>query len=358
MSLATQDLLRKSSLYTEAKKVVLQHPQPNIACIEHQLGIDRVQATTLFGAMLGDILDFNISTGDALVKAELRLPQRDARPLAQRLSIAQAWMQEAQCLVIVAGQGMIAHLDEQGGEPELTVHSTSASLAKHSSAWNDPAFTADAFHSRPHWAFAAYRSYLAHSRATKLNADVAVIKQWCDSRPQGAFIYTSLVDGRFQKAGFPLARVYERNGTIHRLQCAANCSDSREVIWPSFSVRSHAIAALGACLPEPPQCPYCNASLRPNCLLPHDQYWNTSRRNRQRNLLEDWLARSRSPLFILLGVQAHETRLHQFVARTRGRQCIHMYMDSEEENQFDGTSVMVPFDQALASLRSAMNREV
>lgn len=277
MPLAVQKALRQSRLYASAKQCVLHHQSPSIALLQEQLGLSRVQATALLGAMLGNILDFNPATGEVRITLGAGQGPVDRIPIEQRLAMAQAWIDQAPCLVIVAGQGMDAGMQ---GQVHEMAPADSLQLTRYQAAWNDPAFTAETFHDRPQWAFSAYRAHLEERRAAKLHAGYAVIKQWCDMRPQGAFVYTSHVDGRFQKAGFPLSRVYESCGTIHRLQCAANCSESREIVWSSFSVRSDAMATASASLPEPPQCPCCDACLRPNCVLPHDRYWNASRRNR------------------------------------------------------------------------------
>ncbi|WP_407945852.1 Sir2 family NAD-dependent protein deacetylase [Paraburkholderia metrosideri] len=40
----------------------------------------------------------------------------------------------------------------------------------------------------------------------------------------GASVFTSNVDGQFQKAGFFESRVHECHGSIHTLQCTEACS--------------------------------------------------------------------------------------------------------------------------------------
>jgi len=41
---------------------------------------------------------------------------------------------------------------------------------------------------------------------------------------KGHFVYTSNVDGQFQKAGFTSDRIVECHGSIHRMQCLVPCS--------------------------------------------------------------------------------------------------------------------------------------
>ncbi|MDH5859183.1 hypothetical protein [Lampropedia aestuarii] len=350
MALAIHTALRQSRLYTKAKQCVLQHHNPSIALIQDQLRIGHAQATALFGAMLGDILDFNAATGEVrIIAVSSDQEPAPAISIEQRLAMAQTWIDEAACLVVVAGQGMDAEATVQTHVHLQGIAAIKAYQPSAPAAWLDPALTAQAFLDQPQWAFAAYRSHLAVSRAAPLHSGCAAIKQWCDGRAQGAFVYTSHVDGRFQKAGFPLSRVYESEGTIHRLQCAAHCSESREIVWSSFSVRSTAVAASNESPPESPQCPCCDAPLRPNCVLPHDRYWNPSRRNRQQTLLDGWLERSSTPLLILVGVQAHETQLQQFAAQmqARGSQCIELHVDGEDSYQGDEAALCLSINQAL-----------
>ena len=41
--------------------------------------------------------------------------------------------------------------------------------------------------------------------------------------PRGGFVYTSNVNGHFQRAGFSPDHVYEVHGTIGAMQCLDDC---------------------------------------------------------------------------------------------------------------------------------------
>ena len=62
--------------------------------------------------------------------------------------------------------------------------------------------------------------------------------------PQGAFVYTSNVDGQFQRAAFDGDRILEVHGSIDRLQCTADCgvgvfsADSTEVTIDEKTMRA------------------------------------------------------------------------------------------------------------------------
>ena len=51
-----------------------------------------------------------------------------------------------------------------------------------------------------------------------------------DTKKYGAYIFTSNVDGQFQKAGFKDERVMECHGSIHHMQCIDNCQG---MLWSS-----------------------------------------------------------------------------------------------------------------------------
>jgi NAD-dependent SIR2 family protein deacetylase len=67
-------------------------------------------------------------------------------------------------------------------------------------------------------------------RRTVPHAGFALLRRIAERLPQGAFVFTSNVDGQFQKAGFAADRVAECHGSIHHLQCIDGCHDG---IWPA-----------------------------------------------------------------------------------------------------------------------------
>jgi NAD-dependent SIR2 family protein deacetylase len=54
---------------------------------------------------------------------------------------------------------------------------------------------------------------------------------WGERLPHGVRVFTSNVDGQFQRAGFD--GVAEAHGSIHHLQCLRPCSDD---VWPAGDV--------------------------------------------------------------------------------------------------------------------------
>jgi NAD-dependent SIR2 family protein deacetylase len=103
---------------------------------------------------------------------------------------------------------------------------------------------------------------------------------------RGAFVFTSNVDGHFQKAGFADNRILECHGSIHFLQCSRSCSDD---VWSADDFHPE-VDEEQCFLTSPfPRCPKCGDVARPNILMFDDWAWNDTRTKRPRMRLERWL---------------------------------------------------------------------
>lgn len=83
----------------------------------------------------------------------------------------------------------------------------------------------DAFESDAPLAWGFYGHRLRLYRNTEPHRGFALLQALAGDLPYGAFVFTSNVDGQFQKAGFDPERVLECHGSIHWLQCLRDCSD-------------------------------------------------------------------------------------------------------------------------------------
>ena len=74
----------------------------------------------------------------------------------------------------------------------------------------------------PHFAW----GYFAHQYSLYKNAipheGYRGLLELCQSK-EDYFVVTTNVDGLFKKAGFPIEKVHEVHGTIHKLQCSMPC---------------------------------------------------------------------------------------------------------------------------------------
>lgn len=110
------------------------------------------------------------------------------------------------------------------------------------------------------WQFYGHRQKLY--RDTAPHAGFQTLRRWCVAMPAGYFVFTSNVDGHFQKAGFPAERIVECHGNIFALQCLRPCSTR---IWEASRPVGHDS--------ELPRCPGCGGPARPNVLMFGDFDW-------------------------------------------------------------------------------------
>ncbi len=101
----------------------------------------------------------------------------------------------------------------------------------------------------------------------------------------GSFVFTSNVDGQFQKAGFSEERIMECHGSIHHLQCIDNCQG---MIWSADGTEVGISEDFRAYDPLP-ACPFCGAVARPNILMFNDYGWEYARTDGQRERLVKWM---------------------------------------------------------------------
>jgi NAD-dependent SIR2 family protein deacetylase len=82
------------------------------------------------------------------------------------------------------------------------------------------------------WGFYGHRMNLY--RATTPHAGFGILLRWAERMKAGAGVYTSNVDGAFQKAGFHPDCVMEVHGSCHWMQCLDSSCDAG--LFPSDSV--------------------------------------------------------------------------------------------------------------------------
>jgi NAD-dependent SIR2 family protein deacetylase len=134
------------------------------------------------------------------------------------------------------------------------------------------------------WAFSGhrlnlYRNAIPHKGFLQL---LEIAKQ----KKGGYFVFTSNIDGQFQKAGYDEQKIVECHGSIHYLQCTRPCSeDIWEVNDLNIEIDEHAFEATSPL----PQCQSCGRIARPNVLMFYDNTWNEERTEKQEKRLRKWL---------------------------------------------------------------------
>jgi NAD-dependent SIR2 family protein deacetylase len=211
-----------------------------------------------------------------------RKPMSQPNNVATALQQAAEAIRTAEALLIGAGAGM----GVDSGLPDFRGDE---------GFWNAyPPFRGRKFShlSRPAWfdsdpaeAWGFYGHRLKLYRTKQPHEGFTLLRRWAESRPFGYFVFTSNVDGHFQKAGFAEDRIFECHGSIHHLQCARLCCSQ---IWPAEDI-SVAIdeEAFRALLPLP-SCSRCGGVARPNIVLFDDLDCLPTRTAEQRRRYRDW----------------------------------------------------------------------
>lgn len=134
------------------------------------------------------------------------------------------------------------------------------------------------------WGFYGHRHNLY--RDTTPHDGFALLRRWGEALPGGYFVFTSNVDGHFQKSGFHDERVFECHGSILHLQCARPCSDD---VWPAEGLVVNVDPATFRAVQPLPRCRNCGGMARPNVLMFGDGHWVADRAIAQQRRYQAWL---------------------------------------------------------------------
>jgi NAD-dependent SIR2 family protein deacetylase len=134
------------------------------------------------------------------------------------------------------------------------------------------------------WGFYGHRMNLY--RSTQPHDGFGILLSWAKRMPAGAFVYTSNVDGHFQRAGFDVNQVMEVHGSLEWLQCMDHCGAG---IFSSISTRVEIDEETMRAREPLPACPSCGALARPNVLFFNDGEWDPARSYEQEVRFNAWL---------------------------------------------------------------------
>ena len=153
-----------------------------------------------------------------------------------------------------------------------------------------------ATHPRLAWGFYGHRLQLY--RETVPHTGFQILRELAQNMRHGAFVYTSNVDGQFQKAGLNASRMVECHGSIHFLQCAHTCTTA---IWSADDLVVDVDPDTCRLRSALPQCPDCGGLARPNILMFSDWSWLATRTDIQQFCFESWRKQVQRPVVIELG---------------------------------------------------------
>lgn len=192
----------------------------------------------------------------------------------------------ADALVVTAGAGMGVDSglpDFRGDQGFWRAYPVYAKLGLSFSSMANPRwFTTD-----PAFAWGFYGHRLELYRRCVPHEGFALLRGFGERLRHGAGVFTSNVDGQFQRAGFAPERIIEAHGSIHHLQCLADCGVGLVDAAP-FSVTVDP-ETLRAAAPLP-ACPRCKGLLRPSILMFGDGGWDPTRGAEQESRFDAWAA--------------------------------------------------------------------
>jgi NAD-dependent SIR2 family protein deacetylase len=155
-----------------------------------------------------------------------------------------------------------------------------------------------AFVRHPELAWGFYGHRLQLYRETQPHRGFTILREIAAQLPEGALVFTSNVDGHFQKAGFAAETVWEVHGSIHHLQCTEPCSDH---LWSADEFQPVVDPVTCRLISPLPTCPRCGALTRPNILMFNDWGWQETRSELQEARCTAWLKSAKKPIIIELG---------------------------------------------------------
>jgi NAD-dependent SIR2 family protein deacetylase len=153
------------------------------------------------------------------------------------------------------------------------------------------------------WGFYGHRFELY--RKTTPHEGFALLRHWAAKKEHGCFVFTSNVDGHFQKAGFAEEQVTECHGSLQHLQCVKPCCAAS---WPAaadlhFEIDPATMRAGG----DLPLCQSCGGLARPNVLMFGDEKWSPGRATTQQVLFRAWLRSLARGKFAVIEIGAGPT---------------------------------------------------
>lgn len=215
----------------------------------------------------------------------LRQDQRIENDTDAQARLAAAAVKAADALLITAGAGLGVDSglpDFRGTQGFWRAYPVIAKLGLSFAQMANPSW----FNVKPPLAWAFYGHRLNLYRQTMPHPGFRRLLEIGSAKPGGCFVFTSNVDGQFQKAGFAPERIVECHGSIHHFQCAAPCSDE---IWDAAAEVVRLEPSSFRALEPLPRCRNCPALARPNILMFDDWSWLSQRTDAQQQRFARWL---------------------------------------------------------------------
>lgn len=236
------------------------------------------------------------------VVANLVMATMKAANLITELQRAAMAIRNAKALVVTAGAGLSVDSglpDFRGREGFWREYPPLKKQGINLTDMNNPRW----FENDPQMAWGFFGHCHNMYKSTDPHEGFRIIKSWTDRMEKGFFVYTSNVDGHFQKAGFAPEKIVEVHGSIYYLQCIN--PDLYSDVWALpkdyyFNVDEDTLHLIGPCPRGPPNIEKCLA--RPNILMFGDWHWISKRTDEQEsrfNRFKKSLIKEETPYVVL-----------------------------------------------------------
>jgi NAD-dependent SIR2 family protein deacetylase len=206
---------------------------------------------------------------------------------------------------------------------------------------------------RQAWGFYGHRFNLYN--ATQPHEGFEIMRRWAKGKSDNYFVFTSNVDGHFQKSGFANERVVECHGSFSHLQCEKPCDRHT---WPADDLEIIVNEETMLAEESLPSCLECGAMARPNILMFGDMTWISARRDKIVDGYASWLANVPRTDMVIVEVGAGTAvpsvrRQSEQVAQSKYAQLIRINI--RESQGPDGTiSIAEPGLAAIRAIDSAL----
>jgi len=205
--------------------------------------------------------------------------------IQKKIEEARIFIKQADAILITAGAGMGVDSglpDFSGKDGFWRAYPAIKHLGINFEEMANPKW----FKTEPELAWAFYGHRLNLYRKTIPHDGFSILLDLVRKKNDDYFIYTSNVDGQFQKAGFDEEKIVEIHGSIHYFQCREQCTNE---IWEAdkenIPINMEQFRALHI-----PTCRHCDAVSRPNILMFWDWQWNDIETSRQKERFEKWIS--------------------------------------------------------------------
>ena len=219
--------------------------------------------------------------------------------LEENIKKARNWIEKSDAILITAGAGMGVDSglpDFRGNEGFWRAYPPLKKLNIRFEEMANPIWFEE--NSKLAWAFYGHRLNLY--RNTIPHDGFKMLLELVKKKNDNYFIFTSNVDGQFQKAGFDEEKIYEIHGSIHHLQCTQNYTDK---IWSADGVEVEVDMEKFEAK-NIPTCPKCGAIARPNILMFDDWNWERNRSNIQKQKYQKFLHKNSKKYIVIIEIGA------------------------------------------------------